>query len=421
MKRLLLSAIILASLLLVSCSSTSDMVKGIAVDQSLSIPEKLEAAGFEKVSLSRPEVFFDGQQWKQEFLEMVEGAQKYIIISVFLGSQCEEDQDIIDALEAKAESGIPVYLVYDGTGTFDMTESRYHLRPLSDMKKSGVHLLEYHPFSYTRLVNLWNVVQREHRKFVVVDGNQIAIGGMNLNYISLGPLDSGGQRDSMYRFQSADLGAVLVKDFIDFWNNESWDEVDPYVFPPAQKSDEENLSAYCADQYGDRMCMSTLFGILVNSAQQSVQSLPFLPYSDSNMLSMLSSASERGVDFSMIVPFDSRPMPKKATSYMLSDLVRTGVNVCMENQGEEPKALLHEKLMIVDGTWVCFGSSNFNYRSMNLSNEIMLVMDDPELVTELSDHFKQLEDDTYVLTQDEADSMKKLKNLPNFVFGFFGG
>lgn len=421
MKKSIVLLVCLAVFLAISCSTTSAMHGSLGVADDLSVTEKLDLAGFERVSISRPKVFYDGGQWLGELTSMIENAQDYIIMTVFLGSQCDENTFLLDLIRQKAESGIPVYLVYDGTGAFDMTESRFHLRPLSDLASSGIHLLEYHPFSFSRLVNLWNVIQREHRKFVVVDGNQIAIGGMNLNYISLGPLDEGGQRDSMYRFQSAELGAVLVRDFIDFWNNESWDEVSSSIFPIPLQQEAESITAWCANQYGNRMCMSELFGIMVNSAERSVLSLPFLPYSDKNMLQMLSEASASGIDVKMMIPFDSRPMPRKATSYMLSDIVKTGIEVRMEKPSDEPKALLHEKLLVIDERYICFGSSNFNYRSMNLSNEIMLVVEDEQFAAEVMDHLNKLMDDTYVLDQQQADSMRKLVDYPNFVFGFFGG
>lgn len=419
---LILAAMACIAIMLCSCSTTGLMLPDeTELSDGLTLGEQLERAGLKKIMMTRPAVYYDGQEWAAEFLRMIEEAEHYIIVTVFLGSQCDENQAIVDALESKARSGIPVYLVYDGTGTFDMTESRFHLRPLSDLADSGVHLLEYHPFSMTRLVNLWHVIQREHRKFIVVDGSEIAVGGMNLNYISLGALDGGGQRDSMYRFRSADAGAALLRGFVDFWNSQSWDEISIGDFKAAVRTDEESLEGYLADQRDGHPIMARMFGTLINSAENQILSLPFLPYSDKNMLSVLGAAAQRGVDFKMIVPFDSRPMPRKATSWMLSALVKTGIEVRMENPGLEKRGLLHEKLMVIDGRYVCFGSSNFNYRSMNLSNEIMIVLEDEQFAAEAVEHYNLYLDDTYVIEQDEADSLRKLVYLPNFLFGFFGG
>lgn len=397
------------------------MVGPVELDPSLTVGQKLEAEGFPLVHISRPEVYYDGARWAEKLEAMVSGAKEYIIYTVFLGSRCEQSERIIALLEEKARSGVPVYLVYDGSGSFDMTESRYHLRPLSDLADSGIHLLEYHPFSVKRLVNLWNFIQREHRKFLVVDGVEVAIGGMNLNYISLGPLDAGGQRDTMYAFRSAEMAALLVDEFIDYWNSQSWEAVGPALFPKKARGEGEDLPAYYANQYNDDLKMPRLFGILINSAKKSIDSLPFLPYSDKTMLGVLSDAVKRGVDFRMVVPFDPRPMPRKATTYMLGDLVRTGVEVRMENPTKEARGLLHEKLLVADARYVCFGSSNFNFRSMALSNEIMLVLDDPDFAAEVLDHYNSLVEDTYVITQEEADGLRKPSNLLNYLFGFFGG
>lgn len=147
--------ITLALAFLVSCQ-TSWMVDP-KTDARLSIGEQLAQAGFEEVSISYPTTYYDGQQWCEALTQMVENAQEYIIYTVFLGSECDENQVLIDALKKKAQEGVDVYLVVDGSSGFDMTQSRFHLRPLYDLRKHGVHLLEYKPFSVTRLINLKNI------------------------------------------------------------------------------------------------------------------------------------------------------------------------------------------------------------------------------------------------------------------------
>lgn len=421
MKRLLLLFPLIFILILAGCSTSMMADPGVDLGRQ-EMGEALKQAGLTEVLMSRPEVFYDGSQWMEKFASMVESAQQYVIITVFLGSICPENQKVIDAIIAKAESGVPVYLVYDGTGAFDMTESRYHLKPLSDLAEiEGIHVLEYHPFSVTRIINPWNLIQRDHRKFIIIDGSQVAIGGMNLNYISLSPAGEGGQRDSMYSFFSADAGRKLTEDFVEFWNSQSWDEISLERFSPAQRTDEEVLTGYLANQYGDNLLMSRMYGTLLGSARQKVDCLPFLPYSDANMQKALAETVRRGVDLTMIVPFDSRQGQKKATYYMMPDLVDTGVQIRVENDGADWMGLLHEKLMVVDGRYVCFGSSNFNYRSMNLSNEIMIVLDDEELASKVTEHFEKLKQDTYVLDRDAAQQMRKKSNIFSFIFGFFGG
>lgn len=419
MRKLTLFLLFLSLALLVSCQTT--WMKEPQTDTKLSIGEQLNQVGFDEVSISYPNTYFDGQLWCESLIKMVEQAQDYIIYAVFLGSECDENQALIEAFRKKAEEGVDIYLVVDGTGCFDLTESRFHLRPLYDLRENGVHFLEYHPFSGTRLINLKNVLVRDHRKFLVIDGSTVALGGMNMNYISLNAVKDGGQRDSMYSFKSSDLAKVLVKEFVDFWNKESFEEVSIDDFKIKEKTEDENIKAWFCNQYNKSFDQARMIGILLNGAKQSIRLLPFLPYCDENMLSTMKSVKERGVDFKMIVPFDRREDQKNAMQYMLSDLVKTGIDIQMENITSEDVPLLHEKLVIIDSRYVGIGSTNFNYRSMNLSNEVMLVIESPQLAQEVNEHFNTLLDNTYKISQEEADAMRKLKNLPNFVFGFFGG
>lgn len=92
-----------------------------------------------------------------------------------------------------------------------MTESKYHLRTLYGLREYGVHLLEYNPLTAKKLAWGVNLYFREHRKYFVSDGLHVAIGGMNLNYISTNSVENGGDRDSMYIFDSYSCAKLLTE------------------------------------------------------------------------------------------------------------------------------------------------------------------------------------------------------------------
>ena len=85
-----------------------------------------------------------------------------------------------------AERGVRVYFIMDGLSSFDMTESKNYMTPLYFLRRGGVHLTEYNPVTVTHLLNPATIIIRDHRKMLVVDGSVAAVGGMNMNYISLG-------------------------------------------------------------------------------------------------------------------------------------------------------------------------------------------------------------------------------------------
>ena len=423
MKKLRVYIFILALgvLFLTGCSTTVEMVDGIGIQKDLSVSEKLESFNIPKVKISKPDVYYDGSLWVDRLCEEFEKADDYIVCLMFLGSECDENQKVFDILKEKSENGVNVFFITDGTGAFDMTESRYHLRPVDSLKESGVHVLVYNPFSVNRLSSTLGLLQREHRKFFVVDGETIFIGGMNINYISTSSPSMGGQRDAMYCFHSSDVASLLMDDFVDFWNHESINEIQRSLFKIPERSSSETLNAWFVDQYGTNLNMSKAYSSLINSAKEEVISLPFLPYFDKNMLSMVSNSIDRGVDYEMIIPFDSRVSQRNSTYYALLRIVETGANVFIENSSEEMVPLLHEKLLVVDSRYTAFGSANFNYRSMNLSNEMLVIVDDTEFAQEMKTHYQELKGTTHLLDLETAQDFEKLKYLPGFIFCFYGG
>jgi len=423
MKKLKVYIIILACvvLFLTGCSTTVEMVDGIGVQEDLSISEKMEGYGIPSVKISKPDVYYDGSLWVDRLCDEFEKADDYIVCVMFLGSECDENQRIFDILKEKSESGVEVYFITDGTGAFDMTESRYHLRPVDSLKESGVHVFTYNPFSVNRLSSGIGLLQREHRKFFVIDGETLFVGGMNVNYISTSSPSIGGQRDAMYCFHSSDVASIMMDNFVKYWNNESINELERSSFKIPVRSSSENLNAWFVDQYGTNLEIAKAYSALINTAQEEVLSLPFLPYFDKNMLEMVSNAVDRDIDYEMIIPFDSRISQRNSTYYALLRIVETGANVFVENFSEEMVPLLHEKLLVVDSRYTVFGSSNFNYRSMNLSNEMIVIVDDPDFAQQVTDHYNELKQTTHLLDLETAKTYEKLKYLPGFLFCFYGG
>ena len=420
MKRL--AYIILFSLFLSSCASfTEDFVAGPAYDSSLSLEEKLISFGAEHVTVPYPETYFDGTEWLGRITGLIGEAEDYILISTFLGSSSESLDGMYDALIDASLRGVDIYFIIDGISSYDMTETRNHMTQLYFLRDYGINLLEYSPLSATRLLNPSELVIRDHRKLFVIDGELAAIGGMNMNYISMGAGEGKTQRDSMYLFRSPSLSEALMKEFVDIWNRTSVEEISYDDFPIAEEND-GIYDAYLLNMGSDSI--SGMYASLFASASRSVLIFPYLPVLDDNMKKCLSMASGRGVDITMVMPIDLRGYAAGGVYYFLPDLLATGITVYSSTEDEEGNELplLHEKLMIVDDRYVVIGSSNFNYRSMGLSHELALVIDSRELAEELEEHARMIMKGSHLYTMEEAERLKKEQgNLFSYLFMYYGG
>ena len=358
-------------MVLTSCSSTKPFVEGFAADPQMPLEDKLVMGGGIKVSFDYPEMYFDASLFLDRYIELIGGAEDYVIITTFLGSSCEGLEELYDAIAGKASSGVPVYMIIDGVSSYDMTASSSFMTPLYFLRESGVHLIEYNPLSVFNLVNPSTLLIREHRKLVVIDGQWAVLGGMNMNYISMGADNIDLQRDSMYVFNSPSLASCLVDEFVSIWNESSVEKIDRNDFA-VKEAEEGEITGYLFNQGpGGHADMASMYSSLFSSARDEIVLLPYLAFFDDNMYESLEAAQARGVEVTMYLPIDSRDYVQGALFHDYHNLVEAGFNVYIEYAGEETGlSLLHQKLAVVDGRYTVIGSSNINYRSMTLSDGI---------------------------------------------------
>lgn len=433
----------LLAILAVSCSTVSagsrvsglGMMNEVSQDPSLELGEKLDILGYERIEMTFPTVYNDGSQWKDRLVRMLEDTQDYFICTVFLGSECDLNQDVFDTMKAKAQAGVDVYVVIDSSSSLDMTESRYHMRTLYDLRDYGVHLFEYNRMSANRIPWVFNLFYREHRKFFVSDGVHVAVGGMNMNYISMSSIEDGGDRDAMYVFDSPSCAKKLTDDFVEFWNRYSWEEIsslglDSGVLEADAVADnsvedgsneEALISGWIANQTNGGE-IAPMYGAVMAQAKEEILMLPFLPTLDSDMYAAVEACTSNGVKFEMILRNDDRASLLNASKYATKDLLDAGVEVWMEDPSAYTNgSLLHEKLVIVDERYVICGSSNFNYRSLHISSEITLVIDSPELAMQLKEHYLEIQDYSNQVSYEQASKWHTLLRKLYFIINYFGG
>ena len=422
MKKKSIVILIAVILLFSSCASLDIFQSGYATSPDLTVEEKFSIAGARHVKVSYPECYYKGDEFLSRLEELVEGADDYILISTFLGSSSPRLERFYSLLEEKAKSGVRVYFMMDAVSSYDMTESRFHMTPIYFLRESGVHLHEFSPLTSMHFVAPWTLMLRDHRKLMVFDGEYAVLGGMNLNYISLGAEKEDIQRDSMYVFSSRALSSLLTDAFFEIWNDSSVDYADRSLFP-SYPSDADGLyDAYLFNQGGDEKEMiASLYASLINSAEKEILMLPYLPVMNKTMEGAIKRAIDRGVSVKMLIPLDSRGYAKSGVSYLLPKLVDLGIELYVSEIGDLP--MLHEKLAVVDGRYTVIGSSNFNYRTMSLAYEISLVIDSEEFAAASASHFyDRIEEGSFYADKERAEAIKKEDgSFLSYMMIYYGG
>ncbi len=128
-----------------------------------------------------------------------------------------------------------------------------------------------------------------------------------------------------------------------------------------------------------------LFQTLITSAQKSIflTSPYFLPDREARRV-LVSAAVERDVDVRIITPNRKTDhLLIRATSRRLyGELLQAGIVIA-----EYQLALIHTKIMIIDELWSVIGSTNFDYRSFGINDEVNLVVCDRDFAARLRETF----------------------------------
>jgi cardiolipin synthase len=137
----------------------------------------------------------------------------------------------------------------------------------------------------------------------------------------------------------------------------------------------------------------------IGSARESIRILTpyFLP--DSGIITALTVAAMRGMTVEIVLPgTNNLPFVHWAMMATLWQVVKNDCRVYLQ-----PPPFDHSKLMIVDGVWVRFGSSNWDARSLRLNFEFDVECYDAALGAELEALFERKRAAATLVTAEQLD------------------
>ncbi|HKT52639.1 MAG TPA: cardiolipin synthase [Candidatus Angelobacter sp.] len=327
---------------------------------------------------SKLKVFTNGEEFYKEELQAIRGATRSINLEAYIFQRGKLAQDFLAALAERARAGVKVNLVLDGLGSF--STSRSYCR---ELLSSGGKVQFYHPFSWRSVASINN---RTHRELLVVDGQCGFIGGAGIaDHWLMDKKKHRRWRDTVIRVEG-DIVSNLQATFAENWLETSGEVIfgDEY-FPQLQ--DAGNAKAMVINSSpsaGGSTRARILFQALVSAAQSKIRiTTPyFLP--DSSMLNELVRAAQRGVQVEIIVPGrkSDHGLTRSSSRRLYGKLLRAGVRIY-----EYQPAMIHAKVLVIDGLWSLTGSTNFDNRSFGLNDEVNLAACDRQLAAELTHDF----------------------------------
>lgn len=330
--------------------------------------------------------FGAGEAMMAPLLEDLRQAKKSIFIEFFIVEFGEMFDPILEILKEKAREGLDVRFIYDDFGCIARLPQHFD----RELEACGIKALKFNPV-HPVISLVYNT--RDHRKFVVVDGEIAYTGGLNLADEYINARERFGYwKDNMIRMEGPATWSVTNL-FLAMWN----------AFYPKKDSD---LTAFLSPQYADYKAQwddrkpgfVQPFGdspldreVLGENVYRTLTDLaverlyiytPYLVISY-ELQTALELAAKRGVDVRLITPgIPDKPMVFRLTRSYYRPLLEAGVKIYEYTPG-----FLHAKTFIVDGKIACVGTINLDYRSLYLHFETSTLLYYHPVITQIEADF----------------------------------
>jgi cardiolipin synthase A/B len=123
---------------------------------------------------------------------------------------------------------------------------------------------------------------------------------------------------------------------------------------------------------------------MLDTAEQRLRLATAYFAPDEFFLDRLGAAAQRGVEVDVLLP---GPHADKRVCQLASEAAYDQLVTCGVRVWNFQPAMMHAKIMTVDGRAAVVGSSNFNRRSLDHDEEVVLVALDTEVAGVLEEHF----------------------------------
>ena len=317
----------------------------------------------------------DGAATYPAMFAAIRNAQDHINLETFIFEDDEIGQQFSDLLLERQAAGVQVNIIYDAVGSLKTP------KPFFDrLEEGGIAVLQFNPINPLAGKAPWRLNNRDHRKLLIVDGQTVFLGGINISSVyssgSVVPRSADSAEESI-AWRDTDLqieGPVVgefQKLFMETWEKQHGKPLAAKAYFPVLKAEGKDIVRAIGSTPDDPFSLLylTLMSAIGNAEKQvELTQAYFVP--DRQLMKALVDAAVRGVDVKLVLPShtDSQSAFHAGRSHY-SELLEAGVKI-YERRG----ALLHSKTAIIDGVWTSVGSSNLDWRSFLDNDEVNAVV-----------------------------------------------
>ncbi|EGX54561.1 phospholipase [Streptomyces zinciresistens K42] len=318
-------------------------------------------------------VLRNGDEIFPAMLGAIRGAEHTIDMMTFVYWRGQIAHDFASALAERARAGVRVRLLLDGFGAKEIEG-----RLLELMTQAGVQVAWFRKPVW---LSPFKQNHRCHRKALVIDEDTAFTGGVGIAQEWCGDAGGPGEwRDTHVQVRGPAVDGVAAA-FAQNWaecHEDLFDERDRFTeHPQAGSSVVQVVRGSASIGWQD---MQTLIRVMLTSAEERFRLATAYFAPDTYFVDLLCATARRGVRVEILLPgphTDQRAC-QLAGQQHYTRLLEAGVRIL-----QYQPTMMHAKIITVDSVAALIGSTNFNRRSMDHDEEVMLAVLDEEFTAEL--------------------------------------
>jgi cardiolipin synthase len=197
------------------------------------------------------------------------------------------------------------------------------------------------------------LLSRNHKKLIVIDAHTVYIGGINFSE------HNAAWHDMMFRIDDIDAVRFLREDFISTWDARE---------RPAHRTG-ENIELLTLDGRDNRRAFQRVLELIDRAQHRIFVESPYITFP---FYERLRAAAMRGVEVKVVTPEQNNW--RLFRNYARLESARSGIDLRLY------RGMSHLKAMLIDDDYLVAGSSNFDYLSYRLYQEIIAIFTDRDLI-----------------------------------------
>jgi cardiolipin synthase len=334
-------------------------------------------------------LLIDGSAAYEAMFDAIREAKDHVHLETYALADDNIGHQFANLLLERSAAGILVRVIYDSVGSFP-TSAEYFSR----LRAGGVQVHEFHPVDDIRF---WRIINRDHRKLLIVDGKVAFTGGINIKDVysgssSLPSKDENEEeditsnwRDTHVRIEGPAV-AEFQKLFLRIWiEKEKEKDFEQYKPFPQLNNVGSELVRVVASTGGETeydIYKAYITAISLARERIWVTQAYFAP--NDQFIEVLEDGARRGVDVRVILQgLSDHKILLHASQAHYTRLLKAGVRIY-----ERRDRLLHAKTAVIDALWSTVGSSNLDYFSFLRNNEVNAVILGRDFGLQMEDLFE---------------------------------